>query len=183
MFWLKEAKVTEYHFCCILQLSGSSACTLKVTQFQFTAWPNHGVPDSATPILAFHRRVKKEHKISEGPMVVHCRWDDILGAVWTVFSMVLTYITSSDGVGPTGTFITIDYVLEQIEKEHVVDIPGVVESIRQQRMNMVDTLVCTAFHFLLSNSCYVCMYAYLYHCHGTSRKPSQATPPTLCHWS
>ena len=68
------------------------------------------------------------------------------------------HYTASDGVGPTGTFITIDYVLEHIEKEHVVDIPGVVESIRQQRMNMVDTLVCTAFPFLLSTSCSVCMH-------------------------
>jgi len=48
----------------------------KVTHFHFTAWPDHGVPDYATPILAFHRRVRKEHKPSKGPMVVHCRWDD-----------------------------------------------------------------------------------------------------------
>ena len=56
-----------------LQLSNSSAHTLEVTQFHFMAWPDHGVPESATPILAFHRRVKKEHNVLEGPMVVHCR--------------------------------------------------------------------------------------------------------------
>ena len=61
---------------CILQLISGSERALKVTQFHFTAWPDHGVPDYATPILAFHRRVKKEHKPSKGPMVVHCRYND-----------------------------------------------------------------------------------------------------------
>ena len=58
---------------CPVQLSGSSKHPLKLTHFHFTTWPDHGVPDYATPILAFHRRVKKEHKFSKGPMVVHCR--------------------------------------------------------------------------------------------------------------
>ena len=55
------------------QLTGSSERAMKVTQFHFTAWPDHGVPDYATPILTFHRRVMKEHK--SGPIVVHCRSD------------------------------------------------------------------------------------------------------------
>ena len=53
------------------QLSGSSERPLKVTRFHFTAWPDHRVPDYATRILAFHRRVKKEHRPSKGPMMVH----------------------------------------------------------------------------------------------------------------
>ena len=47
----------------------------------------------------------------------------------------------SAGVGRTGTFITIDHVLEKVEKEGVVDIPGVIQDIRHQRMKMVQTLV------------------------------------------
>ena len=58
---------------CPMQFSGNSEHPHKLTHFHFTAWPDHGVPDYATPILAFHRRVKKEHKSSKGPMVVHCR--------------------------------------------------------------------------------------------------------------
>ena len=38
----------------------------------------------------------------------------------------------SAGVGRTGTFIVIDHVLEQIEKEKVVDIPGAITEIRQR---------------------------------------------------
>ena len=52
---------------------GSEGCAHKVTQYHFTAWPDHGVPDYATSILAFHRRVKAHHHPSRGPMVVHCR--------------------------------------------------------------------------------------------------------------
>ena len=56
------------------QLSGSTDPPLKVTQFHFTAWPDHGVPDYATPILAFHRRVKSQHDSVKGPLLVHCRY-------------------------------------------------------------------------------------------------------------
>ena len=49
----------------------------------------------------------------------------------------------SAGVGRTGTFITIDHVLEQVEKEVVVDIPGVINKIRTQRMKLVQTVVGT----------------------------------------
>ena len=75
------------------------------------------------------------------------------------------YIASSDGVGATGTFITIDHVLKQIEGEDVVDIPGVIQSIRQQRMNMVDTV----FPRCTSGSVYEWPYGiYLFH---TPQKP------------
>ena len=47
----------------------------------------------------------------------------------------------SAGVGRTGTFITIDHVLEQLGKENVVDISGVINKIRHQRMKLVQTVV------------------------------------------
>ena len=47
----------------------------------------------------------------------------------------------SAGVGRTGTFICIDNVLEQIKKEKVVDIAGVINRMRHQRMSMVQTAV------------------------------------------
>ena len=48
----------------------------------------------------------------------------------------------SAGMGRTGTFITIDQTLEQVEKEKVVNIAQVINNIRKQRMKMVQTLVC-----------------------------------------
>ena len=50
-------------------------------------------------------------------------------------------VISSAGVGRTGTFITIDHVLGQIEREGVVDIPAVIQNLRQQRTQMVQTMV------------------------------------------
>ena len=44
-------------------------------------------------------------------------------------------------MGRTGTFITIDQGLEQVGKEGVVDIPGVINNIRHQRMKLVQTVV------------------------------------------
>ncbi|CAI8021857.1 Receptor-type tyrosine-protein phosphatase alpha [Geodia barretti] len=100
------------------QLEGGSGHPLKVAQFHFTAWPDHGVPDYATPLLAFHRRVIKEHNPRKRPLMVHC----------------------SAGVGRTGAFITIDHVLEQLGREKMVDIPCIINKIRHQRMKMVQTV-------------------------------------------
>ena len=66
-----------------------------------------------------------------------------------IFSSSLHLITekynntslASAGVGRTGTFIAIDIVLEQAEKEKLVDISGAVTSMRQKRMKMVQTTV------------------------------------------
>ena len=52
--------------------------------------------------------------------------------------MVVLY---SAGIGRTGTFIVIDHILEQIEKEKIIDIPEAITNIRQQRMKMVQTHV------------------------------------------
>uniref|UniRef100_A0A8C7Z9X9 Receptor-type tyrosine-protein phosphatase F n=1 Tax=Oryzias sinensis TaxID=183150 RepID=A0A8C7Z9X9_9TELE len=89
----------------------------EVRQFQFMAWPDHGVPEYPTPILAFLRRVKACNPLDAGPMVVHC----------------------SAGVGRTGCFIVIDAMLERMKHEKTVDIYGHVTCMRAQRNYMVQT--------------------------------------------
>jgi len=44
-----------------------------VRQFQFTAWPDHGVPEHPLPLLQFIRRVKSVTPTDNFPTVVHCR--------------------------------------------------------------------------------------------------------------
>lgn len=45
----------------------------EVKHFQFTGWPDHGVPPHPTPFLAFLRRVRFYNPTDAGPIVVHCR--------------------------------------------------------------------------------------------------------------
>ena len=69
--------------------------------------------------MILHKRVMNNWSPSKGPILVHC----------------------SAGVGRTGTFIAVDLALEQARKEGVVDIAGIVNRLRQQKMKMVQTLV------------------------------------------
>ena len=45
----------------------------EVRQFHFLVWPDHGVPQYATNLLSFRKRILKYHPEKRGPMVVHCR--------------------------------------------------------------------------------------------------------------
>ena len=78
-------------------------------------------------------------------------------------------------MGHTGTLITIDSVLEKLEEEGVVDIFGTVSKIRQQRMNMVQTVV--SIHMYVFGVVAVYTYAHLYKWHISQRLfPAPPTP-------
>nr|XP_021390836.1 receptor-type tyrosine-protein phosphatase O [Lonchura striata domestica] len=90
-----------------------------VMHFNFTAWPDHGVPttNAAESILQFVQMVRQKSAKTKGPMVIHC----------------------SAGVGRTGTFIALDRLLQHIRDHEFVDILGLVSDMRSYRMSMVQT--------------------------------------------
>ncbi|KAM5148100.1 receptor-type tyrosine-protein phosphatase C [Mantella aurantiaca] len=86
-----------------------------ITHIQFTVWPDHGVPDDPNLLLKLRRRVNALNNFFSGPIIVHC----------------------SAGVGRTGTYISIDAMLEGLEAEGRVDVYGYVVQLRRQRCLMV----------------------------------------------
>jgi len=92
--------------------------TRTVTQFHYLTWPDLGIPNSSKTLLDFRRKVNKSYRGRSCPIVVHC----------------------SDGSGRTGTYCTIDMVLNRLSKgAKEIDIAATLEHIRDQRMSMVKT--------------------------------------------
>nr|XP_034320230.1 uncharacterized protein LOC117687579 isoform X2 [Crassostrea gigas] len=88
-----------------------------ITQYHYTAWPDHGTPDPLC-LLSFHGRLKRTNTSRNlGPILVHC----------------------SAGIGRTGTFIAIDALYEEGQKTGKVYIADYVTKMREKRMNMVQT--------------------------------------------
>jgi len=90
-----------------------------VRQFQFTDWPEQGVPKSAEGFIDFIGQVHKtkEQFGQEGPITVHC----------------------SGGVGRTGVFVSLSIVLERMQCEGVIDLFQTIRILRTQRPAMVQT--------------------------------------------
>jgi protein tyrosine phosphatase len=94
-----------------------------VTQYQYTSWPDHGLPVSTTAFLELVRMVDKQKKT--GPIVVHC----------------------SAGIGRSGTFCTVHSTIEKFKHDLALkpdaspafDILHTVIYMRQQRPGMVQT--------------------------------------------
>ena len=91
-----------------------------VTHMFYTAWPDNGVPYNTMSLVSFIRRVRDQHPASNtAPLLVHC----------------------SAGVGRTGTFILLDLATQQMRREGTLSVFNSLQSMRNQRMKMVQTLV------------------------------------------
>ncbi|XP_032941948.1 receptor-type tyrosine-protein phosphatase U-like [Catharus ustulatus] len=102
-------------FC--LQKAGC-ALPRAVEQFHYLLWPDHGVPRNASQLLCLVEVVNKRVlEAPAGPVLVHC----------------------SAGIGRTGTFIALDFLLKMGKAEGKVDVFHCVQQLREQRVGMVQT--------------------------------------------
>ena len=94
--------------------------SLPVKQFQYTGWPEEGVPDAGTGLIDLVGQVQKWQRNSgTHPIVIHC----------------------SGGSGRTGTFISISILLERLKTEGVVDVFHTGRTLRLQRPGLIQTVV------------------------------------------
>ncbi|XP_054864399.1 phosphatidylinositol phosphatase PTPRQ isoform X2 [Amphiprion ocellaris] len=88
-----------------------------VRHFNYTSWPEHGVPDSCSTLIKFVKAVRA-HRHENTTIAVHC----------------------SAGVGRTGVFIALDHLIQHVRDHEFVDIYGLVAELRRERMCMVQNL-------------------------------------------
>ncbi|XP_078233068.1 phosphatidylinositol phosphatase PTPRQ isoform X1 [Pogona vitticeps] len=91
---------------------------MMVRQCNFTAWPEHGVPESSASLVHFVKLIRASRAHDSTPIVVHC----------------------SAGVGRTGVYIALDHLTQHINDHDFVDIYGLVAELRNERMCMVQNL-------------------------------------------
>ena len=96
----------------------ASSNTQRVSQYQFTVWPDHGTPSDPIPFLDFRMKVKTSVTNDNVPILVHC----------------------GTGVSRTAVFIAVDSLMEQAKLENAVNVFKFVERMRRDRTMMVRTL-------------------------------------------
>ncbi|XP_037109194.1 phosphatidylinositol phosphatase PTPRQ [Syngnathus acus] len=88
-----------------------------VRHFNYTSWPEHGVPECCGTLIKFVQAVRG-HRHENTTIAVHC----------------------SAGVGRTGVFIALDHLIQHIRDHDFVDVYGLVAELRSERMCMVQNL-------------------------------------------
>ncbi|CAB4018924.1 Tyrosine- phosphatase non-receptor type 4 [Paramuricea clavata] len=88
-----------------------------IQHLQYTAWPDHGVPEDSRRFLTFVNEVRRYRSASSAPVVIHC----------------------SAGVGRTGVFITVETACCLIEAGVAVYPEQMLDTLRDQRPSLIQT--------------------------------------------
>nr|XP_034320846.1 uncharacterized protein LOC105334720 isoform X5 [Crassostrea gigas] len=117
---VKLIEEKEYAFYIERKMSVSNKQLKKtrvIYQHHYTAWPDHGTPESLC-LLTFHNHViSKTNNNTNVPTVVHC----------------------SAGVGRTGTYIALDALYHMGKQTGTVNVVEFVKKMRGNRVSMVQT--------------------------------------------
>ncbi|XP_065061123.1 tyrosine-protein phosphatase corkscrew-like isoform X1 [Rhopilema esculentum] len=103
--------------------SGPAKPPRKIFFYQYTEWPDHGVPTDPGSLLQMLQDADNKEKSSfekPGCPIIHC----------------------SAGIGRTGTVVCVDMLINQLRLKgnlNSIDVPGTVEKVRMQRSGMVQT--------------------------------------------
>ncbi|XP_015206029.1 tyrosine-protein phosphatase non-receptor type 21 isoform X1 [Lepisosteus oculatus] len=98
-----------------------------VWHLQYTDWPDHGCPEDFKGFLAYleeiqsvrrHTNSTTDPKSTNPPVLIHC----------------------SAGVGRTGVVILSEIMIACLEHNEMLDVPTVLNRLREQRMMMVQTV-------------------------------------------
>ncbi|XP_045143339.1 tyrosine-protein phosphatase non-receptor type 4 isoform X3 [Echinops telfairi] len=108
---------TAYVFRKMTLLNKEKNESRQLTQIQYIAWPDHGVPDDSSDFLNFVYDVRNKRAGKEEPIVVHC----------------------SAGIGRTGVLITMETAMCLIECNQPVYPLDIVRTMRDQRAMMIQT--------------------------------------------
>ncbi|XP_048256561.1 receptor-type tyrosine-protein phosphatase epsilon-like [Haliotis rufescens] len=113
----KKLQRSHWTFRKINATSKETGESLVVNHFHFTVWSDDSTADELAQ-AEFVFRVRRTPNPNNSPLLVHC----------------------SAGIGRTGTYIAVDYLLDQVFTDHKVDVFGVVNTMRQQRNSMVQNV-------------------------------------------
>ncbi|XP_071950074.1 receptor-type tyrosine-protein phosphatase kappa-like [Antedon mediterranea] len=103
-----------------IQKVGDENSIYNVYQYHFTEWPDKSVSNAVPQLIDFiqaFRKTQQKFASTSGPVIVHC----------------------SAGAGRTGTVITIAAMLDMSKDQGKVDVFNFVRSMRQNRIQMVQT--------------------------------------------
>ncbi|KAF6027767.1 hypothetical protein EB796_013924 [Bugula neritina] len=93
--------------------------TRVIKHYNYIGWPDHGVPDDMGPFIIFYQKIKlATQRFKDRPLLVHC----------------------SAGVGRTGTYVALDYLLQQAKSESVINPYSFVKGMRLRRPMMIQSV-------------------------------------------
>ncbi|KAG0712498.1 Receptor-type tyrosine-protein phosphatase alpha [Chionoecetes opilio] len=117
----------------------------KITQYQYTAWPDHGVPKISYGLAQMIKLVLRD-KHTGGPLTVHC----------------------SAGIGRTGTVILVLFLLDQLEARGTANPSEALTALRRGRGRLVENTVsgppCWEADTTATSYCHCCYCCCHYHC-------------------
>jgi protein tyrosine phosphatase len=63
--------------CVYVQFSATTADSKVIEHYQFTSWPDNLLPENSSSLLAMHNKGLSNLSL-EGPILVHCRYNNVI---------------------------------------------------------------------------------------------------------